>query len=498
MRLLKFFSKRKLVSDAIFIPLLVILSSYAWRHLLKEIIRDGGYVYLTSYFQNWWWSRPLTFTGFQTAAIISSAISMKLFGVNMNLYFWAEIVVLMLIAVLFYMLVRIITKNSFMAFAASLIFAVNYFGNFDMLMACYCYLGERIIVVPFLLVSFIFLHLFLEKSKKSYFLISFISYFLGVGLGHFSVLFTAPFLFYPFFWRLYNRQNKKDVIKGGLIGLLYLGLSGFFILIQQINEPGFNKEVGIFEYFFHPQKYHYPEYMLRQLTYWSQYPSIISTFLSGFLELQSVPNVENAMQMTPYVAVIYLLVSIFIYKKLPEYRALLFTVILGTATIFYLNPWFGQYVVSQQVGANRYLYFPTFLLAIFWSLFLWAAFLKKKSWKILIGILILVAYYIINVSLLRDAFRERAWINGSTKAITNYFVDMRKRLDKNTLIVGSYPAITVWEATFYTEQIGKGEVVFVSEKDPYVNWEKIASSSAHVIKLKYSRECQCVKEEKIK
>lgn len=497
MRLLKFLSKRKFAGDFSLILLLLILSSWTWRFLLQEIIRGGGYVYLTSHFQTWWWSRPLTFTGFQSAAIISSGISLKLFGINMSLYFLAEIFILMLINVLFYLLVRTITKNSLIAFAAALIFAVNYFGNFDIIMACYCYLGERIIVVPFLLTSLIFLHLFLEKSKKIYFFISLSSYFLGVGLGHFSVLFTAPFLFYPFFWYVFNHKKKGEIIKGALVGLFYLGLSGFFIIIQQINESGLNNDLGIFQYLINPGKYHYFEYMLRQLTYWSQYPPIIDAFLAGHLELQNVPSVINAIQITPYIAIVYLLVSIFIYKKIPKQRALLFTVIFATATIFWLNPWFGQYVVSSQAGTNRYLYFPTFLLAIFWSLFLWAAF-WKKLWKLLIGIFILVTYYVINLTLISNSFAQRAWENEPTKAIISHFVSMRKNLAKNTLVVGSYPAITLYESIFFTEQIGKGEVMFVSDDDPYTDWRKIASSSAHVIKLTYDRKCQCVEEEKIK
>lgn len=317
-------------------------------------------------------------------------------------------------------------------------------------------------------------------------------------MGHFSVLFTAPFLTIPFFWYLFKGLKLRNILKGIVVGSLYLALSGFFIYIQQINESGFNKEVSLLQYLLHPGTYHYLEYMLRQLTYWSQYPVIVSALLDGRYEIHNVTSVLNAIQITPFVAFIYLVTSIFIYKKLPKYRYLLIAVILATAVIFFLNPWFGQYVVETQAGANRYLYYPTFLLSIFWALFLWAGFFRKKSWKLSIGIFILISYYIINVSLLRDAFRERAKTNQPTKEIINHFVKMRENLNKNTLVVGSYPAITVWEATFYTERIGKGEVVFASEEDPYTDWKKIASSSAHVIKLTYDRECQCVKEEKIK
>lgn len=496
MNFLKSILKRKWRTDIILVVLLIILSFYAWRLLPEQYIRGGSLVYLTSYQQNSWYARAYPYTGFQTSAILASTLSTKLFGANMSLYWWAELVVMFVTYVFFYIFIKVVTKRSFAAFAATLIFAVNYFGNFNMAVDCYCHLAERTIVVPLLLISFTFLHLFLEKTKKYFFVLSLAFYFLAIGLAHFNLLFTAPYVLYPIFWYLFNHKKIKDILKGLLIGLSYMGISVFFVLIQNIADPGVNGLAPFFQYLFHPQKYHYLEYMLRQLVYWSQYPPIIDSLLHSYTnELQNVVGVLNAIQITPFISVVYIFASIYIYKKLPKQRAMLFTVIFATAIIFYLNAWFGQYFVAQQVGSNRYLYLPTILLAIFWSFFLWAAFWRQKRFYI-IALLILTIYFYINTILLNDSFFTMTWQNDHTKVLTDHFVSIRKNLAKNTLIVTEFPVITYWEAAFYTDQLGKGEVRIMTEDDS--SWKDVATTSAHVIRLEYDKECKCAKETKLK
>jgi len=182
----------------------------------------------------------------------------------------------------------------------------------------------------------------------------------------------------------------------------------------------------------------------------------------------------------------------------PKYRALLLTIISSVAVIFFLNAWFGQYAIAQQVGANRYLYFPTFLLSIFWALFLWSVLWKGKLFKMLVAVFILASFYKINLTLLNDAFVGLSNSSKPTKTVINYLIKNRKNFNNGSLIIGRYPIITLYEGTFYTEQIGKGQIRLVSDDDPYIDLKKIASSSAHVIKLDYDPECRCAKEEKLK
>jgi len=496
---------KKFRLDGIWLFLLLSLSWYAWRLLPQGILRGNGFMYMLPSVQKWFWGRPFTLTGFEVAAAISGAVFRKFFGANMGLYLWSELFVILTIGVCFYAVVRILTKHRLVAFAASLIFTVNYFGNFDMLVAaCYCYPMERVFNVPLLLLSFIFLLLFLERTRRGYYLVSLFLYFLGVGLGHFSFFFAAPFLFFPFFWYVYNKKGKM-IRRGALIGISYAAIIVFFVLVQQINESGLGPTWSLWEFFLHPQKYHYIESIIAELTYWSQYPPIFFPFIQRVIFhyqtnrlLHTFLTAPNAREISPYVFCTYIIATTVIYKKLFQQRAMLLTIICSTVIIFFLNAYFGQYLIANQSGSNRYLYFSTFLLAIFWSFFLWAVFWQKGSRIAIWGIVVLLGYYFINEALLSDNFREVHEWNESTKIVLGYIVHARPYLTSNTLVIGPHPEIGTQESEFLTEQIGKGGVVYLSESEDVNTLKEIASKSAQVIKLRYDKKCRCVHEEKIK
>lgn len=463
-------------------------------------MRSDGFVYMLRYTQESFFSRPLFFTGFENSAIIFGYIFPRIFGANINLYYWTVLIFMMTIDILLYITMKFITKRSFIAFVSSLIFAVNYFGIYDMVSThCYCFFLERIIPVVFLVPSFLFLHLFLEKKVKKFLIISSLFYFLGVGLGHFTVLFTPFFFFYPIFWYLFDENSIKSKVQGFIYGLSYLSQSTFFVLIQQINESGLGPKKWTFtEFLFDPEKYLYIKKIALQFVYWSQYPSIIENFAGDHLQIFIDPRNAEFL-IFPYL-LSYIVAAIIIYKFLPGQRPMLLTTILGTIVIFYLNAYFDQYDMLNFSGASRYLFFPSFLLAIFWSYFLWAVFFQKKNLLAIVGICLVAAYYFMNSFLTEDNLRHELRWNQSTRAVFDHIIATRYTLEKDTLIIAPYPEFGSQESTFFTEQLGKGEVRYMSIHNPddVDTWERQASKSAHVIKIKYDMNCDCIHEEELK
>lgn len=490
--------KKRWLPDIFFIGLLLVLAYIPWKQLTELVIRGDGFVYMVSPTIKEFFSRDYFYTGFELSAAVFGWLLPKLYKTNISYYFYTSLVVMMVINVLFYILLRVITKHKLIAFLGALLFAVNYFGNFDMYSQhCYCFFMERIVAVPFLIASFIFLHLFLEKSRLRFYFISLAFYFFGIGIAHFGVLFTAPFLFYPIFWNTFTGKiNKKSFIKGIVIGLSFLIISGFFVLIQRIHESGFEQKFGLIEYLLKPQITQYPAKILRQLAYWSEYEPVFSNIEKPYL--YSFLDIKHAVVSTPYIVILYAIAAFVIYKKLRSARALLLTTIFGTGAIFYLNAWFGQYDVFFQPGTNRYLYFPTFLLVMFWMLFMRVLWQSKHMLMKLAVIILIFAYYFINSRLISDTFRDILSWDRSTKITYNYMASMRERLRKGTLVVASYPEVGVYESQFFTEQIGNREVEFLAEQHPYRDWNKVATLSATVIRLHYDKKCDCIKEQKIK
>lgn len=462
-------------------------------------IRADGFLYMFGTSHERFFNTPLFFTGFENSAMIFGYIFSKIYGVNLSLYYWTVLFVMMVINVLWYITIKKITKRQIVAFSVALLFGVNYFGVYDMVSThCYCFFLERVIPVLFLIPSFLFLHLFLEKKIKKFYIISLLFYFLGVGLGHFTVLFTPFYLLYPIFWFFFNEKTIRGKKQGVIYGLSYLLQSAFFVLIQQINESGLGPKKWTFtEFLFDPEKYLYFKKIVLQFVYWTQYPLILKEY---GVSLQNIIDVRRAELLIPYILIAYLIAGLIIYIRLPKQRPMLSTTILGTIVIFYLNAYFNQYDMLNFSGASRYLYFPSFLLAIFWSYFLWAVFFQKKNLLAIVGIGLLVVYFFINSLLIEGNFRHELRWNKSTRVVFDYIIATRHTLSKNTLVITPYPEFGSQESTFFTQQLGIGEVRYMSEHNPddVDTWEKLALTSAHVIKIKYDRNCSCIMEEKIK
>lgn len=500
-RILQFLKRNK--PEIILVSFLLLLVYRAWYTLVQLTVRSDGFFYMLSVNQwDYWTSKPIPITGIQAAGHMLGAILPKIFGVNLSYYYWLEVFFLLLIAFLFYVFIRILTGNNLVAFAASLIASTSYFGVFDMVSAhCYCFFFERITIIPFLITSIIFLHLFLVHRKKRYYLTSLFFYMLGVGLGYFNLLFTPLYVFYPFFWEFIKKVPFKKRIKGIYYALPYLLLSGLFNIIHSIRDGFISPREWTFTGFLmNPEKYLYFKKIALQFVYWTQYPVLLQSLSRDVLN--SIIDSRLAASYIPIILIIYIISSGIIYKFLPKQRPMIFTIILGIPVIFYLNAYLGQYDMLNFSGASRYLYIPTFLLAIFWAYFLWAVFWRKKKAFAIGGFLVLAVYYLTNVWLIDGNNHLAIQWSKSVRSVMDYVISTRERIPSHTLIVVTYPEFGSQESKFFTQQIGKGQVEYMSENN-LVNprnrhWERVASESAHVLRLSYDKKCNCVVEQKLK
>ncbi len=488
-------SKKK-YTTGLFLVLLLVLSAYVWRFIPQQVIRGDGFVYLISRTQEEFFSRPYFYTGFELSAATLGWLLPKLFGIQISLYWWLAYVVMLITNAFFYWFALAVFKRPFFAFTAALLFSTSYFGNWGMYSShCYCFFIERIIPVLFLLPAARYLHQFLEKRKRRDGFLSILLYFIGVGIGHWSVFATAFFLFYPISWSLFS-QKEKQRIKTTLFGFIYLGITVFFVLIQRIHEPGFTLKYSAIEFFLHPGTYRWPEQIIRQFVYWTQYPVL----LQGNFDMRinsKINDISSIISITPYILATYGIVFFIIYRFLPKRRVLLIASLVGTISLFYVNALFGQYDVLNQPDANRYLYYPTMLLSLFWTLVVEALISQKKKLFSILAVLLLVGYLSINMRLIREGYIDSQYYNFLTKKVFSYIQKKAPELAPGTLIVAPYDEVGVYEAIFFTEQLKPKGITVMSSYNTYSNvgtWESAAKKSPHLIILEKESSCRCIRE----
>ena len=127
----KFWERNK--TDLLFIFFFLGLSFYAWRFILTWIIQFQGFMYFLPVTSDTYLGLSYKLlTTAQVAGVLLSAMLVKLVGVNMSLYMWIQLITMLFIGLLFYFVVKVVTKNRFIAFSAALIYTVSYFGNYDL------------------------------------------------------------------------------------------------------------------------------------------------------------------------------------------------------------------------------------------------------------------------------------------------------------------------------------------------------------------------------
>ncbi len=483
-------------THVVYLFLLLILSAYVWRFIPEQVIRGDGFVYLISKTQREFFGRDFFYTGFELSAVSLGWFFSKLYGINIALYWWTAYIVMLATHALFYWLAITIFKKPIFAFIASVFFATNYFGNWGMYSShCYCFFLERIIPVLFLLPAAVYLHRFLENRKRRDGIVSLMLYFLGIGVGHWSVFVTAYFFFYPVCWALFLQRGKG--IRNWLLGATYVGITIFFVLIQRVHESGFQLKWSPVDFFFHPEVYLWPQKIIRQFVYWTEYPLLIADIFQLKGLQPETDNFRAIEAITPYIMALYILVSYIIFRFFPKYRAFLVTMVFGTISIFYVNALFGQYDVLYQAGANRYLYYPTMFLSLFWTLFIMVLLISRKKLFRIVASLFVAGYVLMNMVLIRDAYLLSMRFNRPTKLVYDYIQTKARGFAKNTLIVAPYDEVGVYEAAFFTEQLKPFGVTVMSEENTFSEtsmWERTALSSTNVVRLHYRRSCNCLRE----
>lgn len=482
--------------DIFFIIGFLVLSWYAWRLLPDLVIRSDGFVHMLVHEQKrFWGSAPKSLTGIELGASILGAIIPKVFGVNIRAYLQFELVFILLINSLFYILVRVITKSSIIAFISSLIAGVNYFGNWDMYGPhCYCFFMERVVNFPIMLISFIFLHLFLASGKIKLYLYSLLSFFLGIKLGHVDIILTPLFVFYPVAWFLVHSW-KTRLLKGMVLGALFGIVSIIIVLLQRISYGNWGPTWGFFEFLLHPQKYRYPLAIGIQLAAWLQYQPIVNNLFSPGLQNFLTP--EDVKENILFVVIIYMFLFILLYISRRKFRIILLTCFFSVPVILFLNA-FLKFQEINGPGTNRYLYFPTFLLSIFWAIVIWHFFLTRGGFLRIVGVAILVSYYFINVILLEDIFKQHFIWEKPARAVFSHLIKTRNNLPKNTLIVGPSKEFSYQESNFFSERFGRSDVIYLTDDTTLYDWKAKVPLFSHVIRMHYDATCDCVREEIIK
>ncbi len=443
-------------------------------------------------FTNTWSS----FANFEVQSMLAGAFLSKYIGLNMALYFWVEIFFILIINISVYFLVKTLTDKSLTAFIAAFLFTVYFFGIGFFLPNWYATFVQRVIFnLPLLLLSFLFLHRFLAENKVNYYIISISLFFLSIFLAQFGILFSYSIILYSIYWEVLRSFRIRSLLRGLLISFPYVVIVIFFLLIQQKFGENVGSKYNLFYFLFHPGTYHYVEGVARQLVYMSQYPSVVQAMKSGRHPLAFTDPVSTYKFVFP-ILLTYGMGSILIWVRGKEYRPLLLTIVSGIVISLFINILLDRFDFRSAAGVNRYYYYPSILLSMYWALLL-TTIVKRGKFIIIGGALL--GFFLVNAALFRQFFGDLHQYSVPTAQLYQYIVRNFDQLPPHSyVIVGPTADFGPYETTFITEQLGeKRGITFSTENASYPKG-KPPPTAIDVLKLTYDKQCSCVQKEILK
>lgn len=506
---MQIFRPKALLPHLLIVGIIILATEIVWNDLRFISINGDGFVYIIQRFRATFWNSPQSLFWLENSPFFLSNIFVPWFGAKMQSYLQLELVAILIITAVFYMTVYLVTKNIFVAASSAIIQSFSYLGNWNMYISLYAYFFDRLPSILILLPSFILLHKYLESGRIKILVLSILVYILGIGLWHWGVLLTGLFAFYPILYSLYDKRKK--IIIHSLASVGYIMISQFFVWVQSIYQPGYGgSNHSLLRIIQGNGRYNLGENLdlvFRQLTYWSQYRELINVFYRSMLQYpqQLVNNslalfsdffYRDAIAIQPWVVAVYLFVILFTYFTLPKFRALLLAVVFATLLAFYLNLYIGQYQVEDQSGSNRYLFIPTFTLAIFWSLFLYGAIIRFKKIGLLFAIFCLIFYSFMNILVIRNHFYHSMPAHKKITATWDYIVNNQKKLSQQEEIILLGPGLGGYEAEFLNDHFASsGKMKYFSQQEEAAKL-RIPQDKKKII-IGYDNQCRCVKETRL-
>lgn len=353
---------------------------------------------------------------------------------NMKFYFSFLLLGITLVNFGVFVAVKEVTKSFTAGIIAAALFISNFIGTFNMLgQGAYQFFIQRVPGFAFALFSFVFVAKFFETKKNKYYWFSFALYATGMFLAHYTFLFLPLLLYFIFAQTVFNDfRNVKKWFLAIVYIFPYILWSYFLIRIQPAIGPSnslFGPSNSPFLQFFISRHLLIPEILGRLTIITVPLGTIgfISRIFNGLSYAAVVSNLSYP------IAVLYLVVTIFIFVKYKKMRVFILSIFLAIFTSIMMALYL-RIGITVEFSSNRYLYLPSMFVSIFWGLPFYLLIRKGKIFKIIVPIF-LASLFLYQRSLIIKAFDVEQPASDTFLSSISFIKSNYKNFPDNSLIV---------------------------------------------------------------
>ncbi len=429
------------------LPILVLVATlFTWRHIVTLQFVGEGY----QYFAPWTYGLSTrTVYSHDVFAQIASIVTIPIFASNTSYYMIFSVIVMLISDLLFYFLMRVIVNNRVIAFLSAMLFGISVAGKYDMFSnGGYQYFLQRASLLPILLLSFIFLHLFLTKSHKKYLIISVFLYVFAVLMGFFATWFLPFSFFYPLVFLIANRVHISRALLKYLSPFIFLA-SNYLI----ISSSQFVSDRSFLTFIFEDRNF---------------IPGIIHQ-----LTVMTLP-ISKFNQASLLCLLIYLFGFIYIFRYNRRLFWISLALFFGTLGSLSFNVFLNFSAVSGTFDSSRYFYYPFLGVASFWGILLGSLLAKRRI--VLTRILVIIFVMLIflsNYALRNKLLAELSWNHAANKRALEIIKSWSRELKKNPSYVYMPTSIGPYGTTFAYQFFSHPDGQFFEERLHPVDFEEL-------------------------
>lgn len=422
--------------DILFIVLVILATTVAWHGILAQSIEGEGFFYFSPEL-----GRIKDFgqliKGMENFGLIIQMVSEFFFKGNIQPYMTLIFSTIILVNVSFYLCVKKITKNSFLALVAALYSGINYTGDFQFYARGHWqWFLQRVPEMFIILPSFVNIFRYIETQKNKYYFLSLTFFTLSVFLEHFSSLFLPFFPSLMLVAALTMAKRWKNRLK-------YLALSLPFIAINYflISRGGYyNNSIApihpLGEFLSHP---------IDIISKVSIQLVIVTIPFSFFIErLHEVKNFASLLHKLAFPTYTFYLGCIWLlYKKKSANFTLVASCFLALLGVLSLNVYLGRFIIENNVLQGRYYYTSAFYVGIIFACLLNSLREKisnsrSKRVKIVTDILIyliIFVWFFKNTKLIWKQIQARQYLYTGARVLMQHLNKVKSTLPENSIVI---------------------------------------------------------------
>jgi hypothetical protein len=388
---------------------------------------------------------PTTIWQYDNLARISFQIMIPLFKDNIHLYMFAQIGMMLLLYITFYLVMSKVTKNPMLAFFTVLVFLTNHTGSFSMMaIGNYQRFVQRVPNLIPILISFYFIFKYFDTKKYSNLVKSIILYALGFYLAHHSIFMLPLFAAFIFLNTISQKLSFKSVIIN--IGIIII-LSGISIVLSLTDH--FVPKQGLMSFIITtPQIIEKTMLQVPNLLV----PTEIVRLIARNWPISPIPYPFSfVLELFAVPLFLILIISLFLVKNNTNAKLILKSAILALPVVCLLNLYSygdGAPHPLRDFGEDRIYFIPSIYGSILLGYFINSIYVKGKILSKFIAIAILITYVFYNSHLIQRDSKKLTPTSTKMEQFIEYVKAKTHNRDAKIMIVG--PSHLLWPIQFVT------------------------------------------------